>query len=136
MKNSRMWQHSQLDRHHTKIAWQRTPRDKQATREKSNDAVAWASGSPSFVKIWMQKEPRCPCVGLTPTGVMRVDQNYRCRLVVREIKKAMKKSDVPSAAELFSGMPLLERGKAPISLCVSHSQEEAKGKRPFAIYDA
>ena len=30
------------------------------------------------------------------------------RLVVREIKKAMKKSDVSSAAELFSGMPPLE----------------------------
>ena len=32
-------------------------------------------------------------------------------------------------------MPLLERGKALISLCVSHSQEEAKGKRTLAIYD-
>ena len=28
--------------------------------------------------------------------------NYKSRLVVREIKKALKKSDVHSAAELFS----------------------------------
>ena len=31
--------------------------------------------------------------------------NYRSRLVVREIQRATKTSDVPSAAELFSGMP-------------------------------
>ena len=52
--------------------------------------------------------------------------NYRSRLVVREIKKAMKKSDVPSAVELFSGMPPLESVKA-------HQEEE--GKRTLAIYD-
>ena len=34
--------------------------------------------------------------------------NCRSRLVVREIKKATKKSYVLSAAELFSGMPPLE----------------------------
>ena len=62
---------------------------------------------------------------------------YRSRLVVREIKKAMKKSNVPSAAELFSGMPLLECVcvKALLSLFVSHSQEEAKGERTVAMYD-
>ena len=37
--------------------------------------------------------------------------NYRSRVVAREIKKAMKKSYVPSAAELFSGMPPLESVK-------------------------
>ena len=45
--------------------------------------------------------------------------NYRSRLVVRQIKKAMKISDVPSAAELFSGMPRLESVKALLSLFVS-----------------
>ena len=55
--------------------------------------------------------------------------NCRSRLVVREIKKAMKKSDVPSAAELFSRMPLLESVEALLFLFVSHSQEEAQGKR-------
>ena len=38
----------------------------------------------------------------------------------------MKKSDVPSAAELFSGMPPLESVKALFSLFVSESQEEVK----------
>ena len=41
----------------------------------------------------------------------------------------MKKSDIPSATELFSGMPPLESVKAPLSLFVSHSQEKEKGKR-------
>ena len=45
----------------------------------------------------------------------------------------MKKSDVPSAAELFNGMPPLESVKALFS--VSHSQEEAKGKRTLAMYE-
>ena len=58
--------------------------------------------------------------------------NHRSRLAVREIKKAMKKSDVPSAAELFSGMPPLESVKALLSLFVSHSQEEVKGKGTLA----
>ena len=59
---------------------------------------------------------------------MRVDQNKRSGLVVREIKRAMKKSNVPSAADLSSGMPPLESVKALFSLFVSLSQEEAKGK--------
>ena len=62
--------------------------------------------------------------------------NCRSGLVVRGIKKAMKKkSDVPSAAELFSGMPPLETVKAPFSLFVSHSHQEEKGKRTLAMYD-
>ena len=74
----------------------------------------------------MQKEPRqCLCIGSTPTRVMRVGPNYRSRLVVREIKKAMKKSGVPSAAELFSGMPLLESVYAA----------SAKRKRTLAMFD-
>ena len=47
----------------------------------------------------------------------------------------MKKSDVPSATELFSGMPTLESVSALLSLFVSHSQEETKGKRTVAMYD-
>ena len=47
----------------------------------------------------------------------------------------MKKSDVPCAAEFFSGLPPLESLKALLSLFVSHSQEEAKGKRTLAMYD-
>ena len=61
--------------------------------------------------------------------------NCRSRLVVREIKKAMKKSDVPSATGLFSGVSLLESVKALLSLIVFHTQEEAKGKRTLAMYD-
>ena len=38
--------------------------------------------------------------------------NYRSRLVVKERKKAMKISDDPSPAELFSGMPSLESSNA------------------------
>ena len=49
--------------------------------------------------------------------------NCRSRSVVREIKKAMKKSDVPSEAGLFSGMPPLESVKALLCLFVSHNQE-------------
>ena len=45
----------------------------------------------------------------------------------------MKISDVPSTAELFSGTPPLESGKALFSLFVSHRQEEAKGKRALAM---
>ena len=75
-------------RHHTKIAWQRTPlsmtcvaeylKQKESSKwdeRKSSDVVAWAFGSPSFVRTWMQKEPkRCLCVGLTLTRAMRIDQ--------------------------------------------------------------
>ena len=61
--------------------------------------------------------------------------NYRSRLVVREIKKGMTESDVPSAAERFSGMPPLESVTGLLSLFVSHSHEEANGKRTLAMYD-
>ena len=61
--------------------------------------------------------------------------HFRSLLVVREIKKAMKNSDVPSAAELLSGMPPLESAKALLSLFVSNNQQEAKGKRTLAMYD-
>ena len=54
---------------------------------------------------------------------------------MREIKKAMKKSQVPSAAELFSGMPPPESVKALLCLFVSRSEEEAKGQRTLAMYD-
>ena len=54
---------------------------------------------------------------------------------MREIKKVVKKSDVPSAAELLSGLPPLESVKTLLSLFVSHSREEAKGNRTFAMFD-
>ena len=59
---------------------------------------------------------------------------YRFRVAVRETKKAMKKSDVRTAVELFSGMPPLERVKAFLSLFLSYNQEEAKDKRTLAMY--
>ena len=75
------------------------------------------SGSPSFARTWLQKEPKqCLYVGFDTDKGDADRPNYRSRLVVREIKKAMKKSDVPFAAELFSGMPLLESVKALFSL--------------------
>ena len=62
--------------------------------------------------------------------------NYRSRLVEGEIKKAKKRSHVPSGAKLFSGMPPLESvKKSVVSLFVSHYQEEAKGERTLAMYD-
>ena len=57
---------------------------------------------------------------------------YRSRLVAREIKKAVKGSDVLPTTELLSVMPPLESvGNSSLSLSVSQSQEEAKGKRTF-----
>ena len=95
---------------------------------KPSGAVAWAFGSPSIERTWKQKEPRqCPCFGSTPTRV-------RLQVVTgREgDQEGHEESDVPSAAELFSGMTFVESVTAPLSLVVSHSQEEAKGKRTQA----
>ena len=47
----------------------------------------------------------------------------------------MKRSDFLSAAELFSGMPLLESVKALFSLFVFHTQEEAKDKQALDMYN-
>ena len=47
--------------------------------------------------------------------------NCRSRLVVREIKKAMKKSDALSSAELFNGMPPLESVCTSLSACIPQS---------------
>ena len=48
--------------------------------------------------------------------------SYRSRLVVREINKAMKQSDVPFAAELFSGIPPLEECESiPLSVRLPQS---------------
>ena len=41
----------------------------------------------------------------------------------------MKKSDVPSTAELVSGMPLLESVKPMLSLFICLRREEAKDKQ-------
>ena len=61
--------------------------------------------------------------------------NYRSRLCVREIKKAMKRSEIPQAADLFSGMPPLEAVKALISIFVGHCQEPSKGRRSLMAFD-
>ena len=47
-------------------------------------------------------------------------------MVVREIKKVMKTSDVSFAAELFSGMPSLESVKALLYQFVSHNQKRSE----------
>ena len=49
--------------------------------------------------------------------------NYRSRLVVREIKKAMKKSDVPLQLNSSAGCHFWKEGTHP------------KGKRTLATYD-
>ena len=74
---------------------------------------------------WMQKEPRqCPCVGWTLKRATRMDPpNHRSPLVVRETKRAMRKSDVPFATELFSGMPPLESEQALLSPTNKKSQK-------------
>ena len=96
-------------------------------------------GSPFFERTWRQKEPRQSILALAGSTTDKGDAgppNYRSRLVVRKIMKTTMKSDVPSAAELFSEMPPLEMVKGtPISLFVSHGQEEAKGKRTLAMYN-
>ena len=75
-----------------------------------------------------QKEPRqCPCVGSTPTRVTRIDPKVSFG---RE-----RDQEGRAAAELFSGMTPLESVKALLSLFVSHSQEEAKGKRTLTMSD-
>ena len=61
--------------------------------------------------------------------------NYRSRLCVREIKKAMKKSEIPQAADLFSGMPPLEAVKILLGIFVGHCREPSKGPRTLAMYD-
>ena len=59
-----------------------------------------------------------------------VGPNYRSRLVVQGIKKPWRNPMSP-----LQRMPLLESVEARFSLCVSHYQEEAKGKRTLAMYD-
>ena len=58
--------------------------------------------------------------------------HYRSRMAVREIKKATKKSDVPSAAELHSGMPPLESKceNTPLSVRPSQSGRGEKQANP------
>ena len=83
----------------------------------------------------MQKEPISVSLRRVDTDTGDADRpNCRSRLIVPEIKKAVKKSGVPSAAELFSGMPPLESVQALFSLFVSHNQE-ANGKRTLVMYD-
>ena len=96
-----------------------TERVKQARREE----VQWCLG----VGVGEPVLPKSPRWVDTDMGDAN-RPNCRSRLVVRGIKKAMKKSDVPSAAELFSGMPPPDSVKPLLFLFVSHNQEEAKGQ--------
>ena len=119
------------------------PSTQHSRRVSDGTSMKWCQG----MGVW---EPACPSLRPDAEGAKAVSlrwidtnegdagrPNTRSRLIVgeREVKKAMKRSDVPSAAELFSGMPPLESGRALLSLFVSHSQEEAKGKRTLAMYD-
>lgn len=111
-------------------------RVKQARREE----IDWCCG----MGVW-ELVPRAEmeAEGARPVSLRWVDTdkgdasrpNYRSRLCVREIKKAMRKSDVPPASDLFSGMPPLESVKMLLSLFVAHNQEETKGARTLAMYD-
>ena len=68
--------------------------------------------------------------GAKTVSLLRVDTdkghadrpNYRSRLIVREIKRAMKRSYVPSAADVLSGMPPLECVKTPLSVRLPQSR--------------
>ena len=53
-KNFQMWLHSQLDRHHMKIVWQRKSLSTTCVAECFNQKEL---GSPSFERTWMQQEP-------------------------------------------------------------------------------
>ena len=113
-----------------------TERVKQVRQEK----VQWCRGvgvlEPVFRKDIAAEAAKAVSLRWVDTDKVDADRpNYRSRLVVREVKKATKKSDVTSAAELFSGIPPLEGVRALLSLFVSHSQEEAKGKRILAMCD-
>ena len=97
---------------------------KQARREK----VQWCRGMGVWEPVFPEdmdsertKAVSLPCIDTDECDAGR--PNYRSPLVVREIKKATKKCDVPYAAELFSGMPPLENVKALLSLFFSRSQE-------------
>ena len=76
----------------------------ESVKQASSGAMAWAFGSPSFVKTWMQKEPRqCPCVGSTPTRVLRVDQtagpDWSCERSRRPWRNPMFLLQLNSSAE-------------------------------------
>ena len=84
-------------------------RIKQARQEEDMWVVAWAFGSGAF------EAEGAKAVSLRWMDTDKGDAGgpkYRSRLVVREVKNAMTKSDHLSAAELFSGMPPLESVKA------------------------
>ena len=74
----------------------------------STCVLAWACGSPSC--NWDTEGAKAVSLRWIDTNKGEAGRpNDKSRLVVRE--KAMKKSDVPSATELFSGMPPLESVK-------------------------
>ena len=61
--------------------------------------------------------------------------NYGSRLVVREIKRAMKRSMFLLQLNSSAEKPPLESVNALLSLFVSYNQEEEKGQRTLAMYD-
>ena len=77
-------------------------------------AVAWASGSLSFAMT--RDAEGAWAVFLCWVDIDKCDAdrpNCRSHLVVRDVKKAMKGSDVISAVELFSVMPPLNITRNP-----------------------
>ena len=91
-------------------------------KRKSSGAAAWAVWEPVLRKDMEAEgaQTEYPCAGWIDTDKGDAGPpNYRSRLVVRKIMKTTMKSDVPSAAELFSEMPPLEMVKELLSLCSS-----------------
>ena len=69
-----------------------TEENKQDER-KSNGVVAWAFGSPSFVRTCMQKDPKQSLyVGMTPTRTTWIDQTTGLQLVVQEGHEEIRRS--------------------------------------------
>ena len=94
-----------------KIAWQRTFVSTMCVTECLKQRVKWCRVMCVYVPVFREDmdAERAEAGSLRWIETDKGDAgepNYRPRLVVREIKKAKKKSNLPSAAELFSGMPL------------------------------
>ena len=81
--------------------------ESRASETRGSPVVPWHGrlGARFFETTWRQKEAKAGSLPWMDTDNSDAGPpNYRPRLVVREIKRAMKKSDVLSAAEFFNGM--------------------------------
>ena len=132
-KYCRMWQHSRLD--HEDCLAEDTfvddvcggVLDAESVKQARREEVQWCRGM-GLWELVLRKDMNAE--GATTVSLRWADTgkgdadrpNYQSRLVVLEIKKAMMKTDVPSAAELFSGMPSLESVTALFSLFVTSMQ--------------